>query len=337
MKRRWSTYAGAMYRTAKRAARRGAGYVLKYGPGLAAGVASQQGFPFSMTMTKSKNTSGIGVTSQYDRRLQYRRRPAPRRLKRKLRKFYKRWKSQLLKTLGSNIAIKNEETTIGLTGTGTNQAVGAFHLYGTSGIDIGAIERGGGDLNDIFSGDSRVNTGESKLLFSTGILDITMYANEFNGENPTVKAEVDIYEVLYTDETKESSLTACINTSRTQTETIPGFVSELNLSTRGVSLFDFPALTQQVGMKILKKTKVFLSPGNFTTYQIRNTKNVYVSKEDITDSDGFVKPWTTRGLVVIMKPVTGAALEDININFGITRRYNYKVLEGMKKYDGFIP
>jgi len=295
-----------------------------------------QGLPMSFTQTTTtRKRSGVDVTSQRDAKMQYRFKRAPRKLRRRMRRAGKKFKAQLMKNIGCNIAVKNEEMTIAVTGAG--QGYGAVHLYGTSGIDIGAIERGGGDLNDIFSNDSRVSSGESKLLFNTGILDVTLYANTLNGANQTDKMELDVYEVQYNDETKDTSFIGAMNTARPRIEVIPGFVNELNITTRGVSLFDFPGLTEQLGMRIVKKTKIFLSPGNFATYQIRDRKNYYITKQDITDSVGFIKPYTTKGLVFVLKPVTGDAQQDVSLNVGITRRYNYKVIEGFKKYDGLIP
>lgn len=295
-----------------------------------------QGLPMSYTtVTRSNKRSGVDVTSQRDAKMQYRFKRAPRKVRRRMRRAGRKFKAQLLKNIGSNIAVKNEEMTINVSGAG--QGYGAVHLYGTSGIDIGSIERGGADLNDIFSSDTRVATGESKLLFTTGILDVTLYANTLLEENPTDKMELDVYEVQYSDETKDTSFIGAMNTARPRIEVIPGFLNELNITTRGVSLFDFPGLTEQLGMRIVKKTKIFLSPGNFATYQIRDRKNYYVTKQDITDSVGFIKPYCTKGLVFVLKPVTGDAQQDVSLNVGITRRYNYKVVDGFKKYDGLIP
>lgn len=282
--------------------------------------------------------TGLATTAQRDYQVQYRRKSAPRRIRRNARRQYKRFISNQIKTVGSNIAVKNNFLVDESNGTTKPQTLVSAWLYGANGTDS-AQDRGVNDINIIFSSDSRINAGASRVMFSGAVLDITIRCMETNGAGePTAPQEIDIYEVHLYDDTKEVAFTAAVNSAEATTQTIPGFANPISLTgTRGTTLFDFPYLTAALKMKIVKKTKVFLPVGSNTTYQMKDPKNHWVGKEDVADDVGFVKPYLTKGLVIIGKDIAGSATSKTKIQCGVTRRYNYKVIESNKKYDAIIP
>jgi len=62
---------------------------------------------FTQTRTGRRVSSGQGVTSQYDRRLIYRKRTMPRRKKRRWRGFKNKVLAVSTKSLGSNTIVRN--------------------------------------------------------------------------------------------------------------------------------------------------------------------------------------------------------------------------------------
>lgn len=291
------------------------------------------------TTTRRTRTNRLGVTAQRDYQVQYIRKSAPKRLKRKLRRSYKKFTSQMLKSIGSNIVVKNNELSNETNGTSVVQGYIGVHLFGASGTDFATIENGTNDMSSIFATDTRLATTSSKAIISSGILDITIRCQEFNdiGE-PTAPIELDIYEIMFTDETRQTNFYSAFVNAQTTTTNTPGYANGLTLQgLRGVTLFDFPYLTQLTGMKIQKKTKVFLPKGSNTTYQIRDPGNFTMTKEDVADTVGFIKPYKTKMLALVWKPIVGNSTAKTSVKVGATRRYNYKILEANAKYDGVLP
>lgn len=294
---------------------------------------------YSRNQIRARNRrTGLATTAQRDYTVQYRRKSAPLKVRRKARRQYKKYMSNAIKTVGSNIAVKNNFLVDESNGTSKAQTLVSAWLYGANGTET-ATDRGVNDINVIFSSDSRINTGASKVMFSGAVLDITIRCMEVNGAQETcAPQEIDIYEVLLYDETKEVNFTASVTAAEATTQTIPGFANPISLTgTRGTTLFDFPYLTAALKMKIIKKTKVFLPVGSNTTYQMKDAKNHWIGKEDVSDDVGFVKPNVTKGLVIVGKDIAGSSTSKTKIQCGVTRRYNYKVIESNKKYDAVIP
>ena len=151
----------------------------------------------------------------------------------------------------------------------------------------------------------------------------------------TIGVEADIYEVVYKDDTNRTGWRDAQSDAETSTGSINAGTGLL-LTQRGTTLFDFPERIKLLKEKILKKTKVFLPPGNTSTYQIRIAKNKIVNKRDVTvDSTGFVKPYWTRSVVVIFKSIIGDAPE-CSMTMGVTRKYSYTIAEQSADADNLI-
>lgn len=289
-----------------------------------------------MTATDTKQQSGgIQYTSDFKARTQYRRRRMPRYKRRNWARFVKKVRAANLKLIGTNSIVRNNTVT---TEVGSaNQGIATFSLYSKNGVDTGGgvqawVDTATDDLAKMMLADNRINgAGTHKMLFSSAVLDATI-RNQGDGQ-----IELDIYDIVYGEDTRYSNFSSLISAAETNTNTVPGGVgTSLGIITRGATLFDFPNLIKLAKMKILKKTKVFLPAGDATNYQVRNPKNkVFNDIDFLQDNTGFIQPYMTRTIVVIYKAVTGSAAT-AKLSLGITRKYSYKVMEDNEDYDAVV-
>jgi len=183
----------------------------------------------------------------------------------------------------------------------------------------------------------------TKFMFQSGILDVTVRNTSFfvgEESSPTVPIEMDVYEMnigATTDNTAND-----INTpedmfvkAQNDTKTLDGdLTNALTIARRGVTPWDLPTALARYKIKILKKTKYFLSPGQTMTYQYRDPGRHVMVKQRMLETYGFSRPSTTKTLLFIFKAVPGFAVGDTQglateqVDIGVTRKYLYKI-EGM--------
>lgn len=311
------------------------GIIGKYAP-YALNLAGR--YLYGRSAGRTQTTSGQGVTTQYDRKVVYRKKTMPRRKKRQWKNFVNKVNAALMKSTGSRTIIRNTQ----LTYTDATDAQGRFAiaLYGKDGSNAGT-SAGFDDLRQIFTNDSLLSDQTSRAKFSTGILDLTIVNNssvtDASVQNTSV--ELDVYEFVMTKKNDSNNLITLFNTAATNTGLINGLNSEINLFTRGATPFDLPDALAQ-GVKILKKTKLMLGSGQCATYQMRMAKNYTFRRDIIVDNDfDFAIPWVTKGVLVIVKGVpTGDATKVLkSVQFGVTRKYLYKVVQANLDGDNVIP
>lgn len=316
MKRRGS-YLGAAMRTAKRIALANLSTNMIKRARRSIGTQTD-------TMYK-KPFSNIVTTAQHDYQTQYRKRKLPNRIRKRYRKAFKSFVHKSLKLVGSNTVVKNQSVSV-VTSAAIPQTFTTIHLGAMNGTS--STEPGLGDINTLVSNDTRI-ASSGKMLIKTASLDCTM---RNTGNNPI---EVDVYHIVYTDATRETSWYAQYNNAVTNTPAI-GTLTSLNLNQRGVQLFDFPDMLKR-GQKILKKTKVFLPVGNTATYRFKLRSNQWISpSNELQDNYGFYKPYYTQTLVFVVKPTVGSD-DTSNFTVGCTRKYLYKIFEDDRDADGILP
>lgn len=277
---------------------------------------------FTGTDTKS---GGVVTTGQHDYQRQYRYKKASRRVRRRARRTYKRFVKNSLKLVGSNTVIKNQSTTTTTSAT-TPQAMTVVHVGGLTGTEFG-----GNDINSIVSNDARVSTS-GKVLIQNGNLDITM---RNNSADSNVSLEVDVYELVYNNQTKKPSFGSLLSDAWTETPAI-GSMTSFTINDRGTQLFDFPLMSKK-GVKIIKKTKVFLPAGNTATYRLKLKRNQWINpSEDLIDNVGYIKPYYTRSVAIVFKPVVGTG-DVSSLIVGNTRKYIYKIFEDDTSRDAILP
>jgi len=271
---------------------------------------------------------GSGVTSQFDRKVQYRKKSMPRWKKRRWLKFVKKVRAASFGPRGSSTILRNDQLTVAHS---TGQAYAHFVLYGKDGIAPATSRCGYDDMKSIVNNEITMDSTQ-KIMFTSGVIDITMSNNsslESTDPNLNLTLEVDVYELVFTKQADALSIGTMITDAETNTQPINVTQNQITLATRGATLFDLPDLLGR-GIKILKKTKYILGKGDAATYQYRDPRNFYMRKDIIDNSDdNFVVPWKTRGFVVVSKGIaqTGETGVFKVLNIGVTRKYMYKTLE----------
>lgn len=326
---------------------RGVRKALPYARAAVRGYKAYKGWTETYTKKKGYQDRAEGVTQQYDRARQYRRRRAPKRVRMRARRRARKFKADFLRTLATRTAFMNEsmtdQSTVG------DQLWSNFILNGFYCGSSSTYAYGFRDWNyicgrDYLIGDlagdaqSRWSGGSRKFIVDTAIMDLTIYNSSFDSpdENKRVPAEVDLYEVVfgkkkYTDVTQ--SLLSQIQTIQTNwvgRQGDPTQIVQLFNYQRGITPFEFGRAMSQLGIKIIKKTKYFVPAGSTITHQIRDSKNRIFNYVDIT-GESMMYPPGARGLMVIAKTVVGSTTSASSgvarLNYGVTRKYKYKVLE----------
>lgn len=273
-----------------------------------------------------RGTHGVGVTTQFDKKTVYVKRRMPRRRRRQWAKFSRKVRAVNLKTLGTDQAILNSQAFINMLPTQDIWATQMYvpvHLYGRHGSFTynGTLypyvdELGTGDLYKLFVTDYSYS-GTQKILMKSAILDVTFNNTSTSGAS----LEVDAYEIGYWAEDK-IDYTSFVEAQDAALANTPG---SLSLTNRGVTLFDLPLLSRN-GMKIYKKTKYILSPGQAATYQIRDPKNRVIDMYRLRETDTkFMFKGMTRTVILVAKgiPTTNLNAQECFMRVGATRTYKW--------------
>lgn len=340
MKRRYSqiAYYPSSYGMSTRNIRRRYNSSQPYGSYNRYGIGSELkfGLPMSYTETeRSRNTTGNGVTSQYDTRWVYKKKSMPKYKRRRWIRFCKKVNASLFKDIGTKTIVRNGQLTQAWTDDG--QRMFTATIYGADGGGNVLLQQGNDDLKTIFNTDTALNDSTAKAIFGSAVLDLTIQNASYTETNQNTGLEIDIYDVVFRKQADCSSFHAMVTNAGVNTNTISGMTA-LTIADRGVTLFEFPNLGSQ-GMKILSKKKYFLSKGQVCTYQLRDPKNHKIVKSSIdTYDDNFIAPGLTRTLVIIVKgvPVAFPATVTKEAFIGVTRKYSYKQIDSNVDADGLV-
>lgn len=309
-----------------------------YGSGLRAATRLAQNWAVSRmrTRVKKRGTSGRGITNQYDKGFIYRKKRMPYGRKKKWINFSRRVKAVIDKGLGTRSIVFNETITTSVT---TGQTLAYAHLYSLVGQPSGTNnnESACNDLGRMIVRDD--NSNASKIHFKSAIMDLTFngYPDDSTNNSPM---EVDVYEIMWKKNNYPGDFNAYLALQETQTPTLTGYPFGLTLGNRGVTPFEIPLLARG-GMRIIKKTKYFLSRGGSTfTYQIRDPKNRYFSAQKLSSEASnteFCLGGWTRTIMFIIKTVPGADPGIGNgVSIGVTRSYAYSKNEQNEVGDGLL-
>lgn len=298
---------------------------MSLGRRLAGRMSRKSGTSYSRTNRRSYK-SGSGVTSQYDKATQYRRKVAPKRIKRKCRKLAKNYEWNLIRSLGTNTWLRNSSLFGSWVAGATTQFAVNACLFGLRGSGDSPVQAGFQDLQQILGQDTSMDNAFEKAIFSSGVMDIT-YTN-----TSTVQftQEVDVYEIIFVGRTSGGTCLIDYNAQFTATPTIGLGTAIGDFSPRGVTPFECPGASS-MGYRVIKKTKYFISAGNCFTYQIRDSKNKWLEGSEfwVTSQSGESQ-WRakTRNVLFISKPISGTPAGNAgSFSIGVTRKYMYKVLQ----------
>lgn len=302
-----------------------------------------------MTMTNRKYaTSGGGITSQYDRKLIYRKKRMPYKKKKAWKKFNRKVLAVNTKELGTSTVVRNDLVQLDFNlvpGEDTHQSRNIVALYPLK----HTVKTYWDDLNQI-AADTRL-APSSKIIFCSGVLDMTIRVQSILKQspatgNPSLSAEIDIYEISMRNATGQSGEAADLENAfdlgHTNTANIPGLGSGLAQNSRGWTPFDCTEALSQYRIKVWKKTKYFLSAEQTLTYQVRDPKQHIFTKDQIPTASAANWPGVTRWIYIAWKPVPGYTYvaapnnDTLRLNIGVTRKYMYKINQDSTDYDATV-
>lgn len=284
------------------------------------------------TMVKRKRqTDGNGVTAQKDVARIYQKSFMKRYLKKKYKRKAKWWTYQLSKSLGTQVAVRNATIAGNFAAGATTQQAVASALYGITGNAATGVRNGFNDVETILDADPSANEATERVLFISGVMDIT-YTN-----TSTVQftQEVDVYVIRFKGSKGSGPDLVTDYNSAFSAMTNVGGTQITDFSPRGVTPFDNPVASSR-GYQVLKKTKYFVSAGQTFTYQHRDPRNHWLSMSEYKfagATESWAHPKMSICLLFIVKAVTGTPIANAgSYSIGCTRKYAYKILNQNKDY-----
>lgn len=335
--------------------------VSRYRPYVAAGLrlAGKAYKAYSNRQTSSNRSQtqshmGLGVTSQHDSRQVYKKRRMPAKKRKRWTKFIKKVQAVEEKSKATRSVVFNDlqqMTNGGSSTTLKQQAFFFFPLYSCK----STFQGGGSSLQDreIYSDLNRVvtsefnaagNTNVRRLHFMAAILDIT-FAGQTTIATPT---ELDLYYIQFRKDVYHSSFNLFLLEQQNMLPGTPN-AARLDMAGMGVTPFEFPTLCSTV--RIIKKEKIIVAPGQIVTRQWRIPKNKSLYSKDFRhlnqnfagtsatiDQDMFAQRNWTCGILAIAKGTPTANSErPVDLQVGFTRTYHYKVYEYSADASGYKP
>lgn len=298
------------------------------------------------TRTKNRQTSGLGVTTQHDARLIYRKRRMPRRM----RKRWKRFRNKVLavseKDLGTQQVVISGATGSSNTTDG-RQVTFECSLYGLK--SSSEVHNDLTRLTSYLPGSSGDTPAaglaldpSSKIMFQSAVLDITIRnaSTYYNGStysgDSAARMEVDVYEITMNHTAEETgtayaTLSSLFAQNNTQCRPLGGSGVELDIYLRGVTPFELSYVLSRFNLKIWKKTKYQLSNGDQVTYQMRDPRRHSYNLRELSNQDGFNLPKLSKFVFIIGKLAPGLTVGSAAntyqevLNVGCTRKYNFKI------------
>jgi hypothetical protein len=266
----------------------------------------------------------------------------PYRRRKRWVRHISRWKAVQEKELGSNTVVYNKSLSVENTTSG-EQLVRTICLYS---LDSTVTELN--DLNKISTINNTsdptdaagINVDDStKIIFTSGVLDVTMRNTSHINETPTTvesdtTLETDVYEIRMRKKALQNS-TSYNNfedlLNAFTTPTVGTQTTSVNISKRGATPFDMNYALSRYGIKVLKKTKFFIRGGQTVTYQLRDSRRYARTIKGLAQEHGFNQPGMTKIIFIIAKVIPGftvgstAGLINESLQIGITRKYQYKI------------
>lgn len=293
---------------------------------------------------------GRGVTFEHDRQFIYRKKRMGRRQRRRWTSFKRKVTAVAEKGLGSRTVVMNQRYTVSANTIGT-QLVANYALYSNNSTNAWLD-----DLNQIAAlenvGDQTAAAGETiddttKFFFQSGILDLTIrntshLTEDVTNLNTECTLEVDVYEMTVKRPLNDApngqyqDLITAFAVGQISTKNIGGAGTDVQIVRRGVTPWDITTALSRQGIKIAKKTKMFIRNGQTATYQMRDPKRHVTTKASLTAREGCNRRGWTKWIFIIAKAIPGidvgpvAGQTTMKLDVGVTRKYLYKI-EGMNE------
>lgn len=240
------------------------------------------------------------------------------------------------------------------------QNIACFALFARGQVSTNATMVGNNDLRWIYEneivdreGDLTANQGgffgsknmNKSFRVLSGVLDLTVTNSNVleettqQGIRARQHMEYDVYECML-GELGERHNNPVIAEEDAALRNATYGAAYADLSRRGVTLFESQSLTKGMNLKILKKTKFILGPGESFTYQMRDPRNWNITMDQMLNS-GFNIRGKTKYLWVIGKPIqAGGPRAEGTLQFGTlygcTRKYRVTVPDQEISGSGYL-
>lgn len=281
----------------------------------------------SNTSTRGKAKEYGNITFQQDERTIYRRKRAPKRVRRAHRKAYKNFLYNLDKVQSMKTCVINDSVnrTVTPTGYADGQMCVGITLYGYGENTFAAnTNTANGDMPWIFARENGAypvsSLASRKLRFRSAILDIDIY----NGGSDLVL--LDVYHVLCR-KTAKNVVGVTGDPQQFWNEAISmqaagnmpaGILANTHY---GVTPFDSGDFGQ--GWIIKSVRKIRLSAGQWYSNQIRDPGNYTLRMEDVLEMN-CSRNLTEGFIFVVRNPdITASVPDPLNVTFRYTKKYHY--------------
>jgi len=297
---------------------------------------TKQPLSFTKTETDEQDMAPYnGTTREHDASVQYRYRRMPRRMRNRHIRFARRVSSAAESLLGLRTVVLNDQIIADNGGNATGlrgvQGWCFAPLYGAEGQNL-VNENGNADLFEIKANDTEISDA-SLIHFYGATLDLTCTWKQgatvapvgelpgINNDGPDI-CFVDVYEVVFNRNDNEYASMAAVLAANDTAATLGS--TALQISQRGVTLFDLNQAIAASNMKILKKTRYEVSSGENFSLHKRLNKHYWVNGEDINVADVDMNhAGMTRGFFLLTRSQYVSTSGRLTVD--TTRTYKYKV------------
>lgn len=303
------------------------------GLGTAAKVAAKAAI-HTLTKTMSAKTEGpsAATTSQYDSRVLYRRKRAPKRVRRKAARKYKSHLAMQLKAVQDNTNLFQYNAAF--SSVADKQLVFSITSgYASNGFTSGVNSDKVGTLYEFFSNLTGVTIVNDTSLkwYLTGLSTDYTLVNDSAGI-----AELDVYEYVYRRKfINDDSGNAADQLSEVLNEEskLPGAATKMATTDLGYVPTDSNEFMRFIVIK--SKQRFYLGPGQATslTKRVKYSKPKLVSSEDLNianqGSTSIALPGVTRGIICIARGLpsaTNSGCDPVTIRFNAQARYRCKYI-----------
>jgi len=268
------------------------------------------------------------LTSQYDTARLYRKRRAPRRVRRRAKRFMRSLKWGLDKLQGMKVAVINNASNGGVTPTTkfNGQGITAVTMYGYGNNTYAAnTNYGNGDVWWIMArengGDPTADSATRKLRFRSCVMNVNVINTT---ENAPQNIIVDVYHILCKQSGNNVGNTgdpAELLNECAREMSGTNFPTEItNGLADGVTPFDIPTYGRYITVKSVRRYR--LDAGGYFNLQLRDPGNYLLSMADLNDVD--FKRNITEGYLFVYY---NAACDNTGVRYAASIQLNYS-----KKY-----
>lgn len=318
---------------AAKAAKYAAGYV-------AGGIAAKIQGMFGDS--KSKEGVSSAITQQNDSMLIYKRRRAPRRIRKRAARRYKNFLKMQLKRAADNSNLFRFNSTALSSSAGGQQ---------TSTITAGYMNAGSAVSDQVGSvwqawQNYLASNPEStaKKIYITG-LDMDYTFNNIDGESDT--CEMDVYEYVFRRDLRNydggNGVGSLLVQSLADEEKLPGATNKIGVTTLGYTPFDSNEALRYIVIK--SKQRYYIGAGQAVSFHrtIKFKRPISIISEDLEETASDTDNWSakrglTRGLIVTVKglPNGANAAAAVTLAYNCQVKYRFKVLDtnAIKNADG---